>query len=404
MSRYYIIFLLLFCGLQSFGQTNVVKDVEHQLGVAKPDYAAVLKAITPALTNEETKNNAQAWFLAGKAAVGVWDKMFLDLQVGADVSADRKKQSAHALIDAYGYFLHAIPLDSLPDAKGRVKPKYLKEMRKILSKTYRSYRNAGIFLYDLHDLDGAFDAWEIYVTMPERFNASHKTIKADRLSELGQIYYYQGFCAILTGRNGVASEKFQKAYSAGYSSKDLFLYGLESARRAGNDSLKLEFARLGNQLYGNEEVSFSLLLINDRLAAEDYDSCRVLVGEALKVKSDDKVKSQLYDVLGVTYEHCDNIGEALANFQKAVVYDPDNAKGYFDLARVIHNEALRYAGSGVPDAEQNAAPGFKKAAEYFEKAYELDSSMSQIPETLYAIYYRLGIGYEEKASYWQKKL
>ena len=45
----------------------------------------------------------------------------------------------------------------------------------------------------------------------------------------------------------------------------------------------------------------------------------------------------------------------------------------------------------------------QKAAEYFEKAYSLDSSMPQLPATLYSIYYRLGVGFEDKAAYWEKR-
>lgn len=164
----------------------------------------------------------------------------------------------------------------------------------------------------------------------------------------------------------------------------------------------LDFARLGAKLYGKQEVSFLLLLINDRLKHEDYQECRLLVDEALTAKSDDKIKSQLYDVMGVLDDVDGNFEGSIANFQKAVVYDENNAKAYFDLARVIYNEALRIAENEDLGGYAKAAPGLEKAAEYFERAYGLDNGFKQIPATLYSIYYRLGIGYEEKAAHWQK--
>ena len=382
---------------------NVVKDVEHALAVASPDYAAAFKNIKPALDNDETKDCSVAWYLAGKAGTGVWDKMLTNVQIGADVNAGQKKEGAHALIDAYGYYLKAMSLDSLPDEKGKVKPRYSKEIRKTLSKYYRAFRNAGIFLYDQKDLEGAYEAWEIYVTMPEKLNSRGKVVKADSPTDLGQIYYYQALCAMTGGKYGDALKKFGQAKSVGYSSKEMYLYGMEAERREKNDSLMLEFASIGAQLYGTQEVSFNLQLINDRLKHEDFDACRILVEDALKVDSDDKVKSQLYDVLGMIEDHDNNFEGALANFQKAVVYNENSAKAYFDLGRVIYNEALRIAESTGSDGESKVAPGLEKAAEYFEKAYSLDSSMPQLPATLYSIYYRLGVGFEDKAAYWEKR-
>ena len=391
------------CCLGCFSQAKLVKDAEHILATAKPDYQGALNTIKPALTNDETKDDVLAWFYAGKAAIGVWDKMFLSLQLGQGVKDEDKKNAAHILIDANAYLSTALPLDSLPDAKGKVKPRHSKEIRKMLAKAYKSYRNAGIFLYDLKDFNGAFDAWEIYVNMPEKLNASHRILKSDDASGVGQILYYQAICAFLTEKNDVAVNKFLAARSSGFSNKDLYRYGMEAARREGNDSLMLDFAMLGHQLYGQQDVTFTLPIINNRLQAKNYEECRLLAEDALKVQSNDNVKCQLYDVIGTVCEEEGDVEGAITNYQKSVVFNPKYAKGYFDLARVIYNEALRMAEEGSDDDGMRAIPGFQKAADYFEKAYELDNSLTQIPETLYSLYYRLGVGYEDKASYWQRK-
>ncbi|MCM1349089.1 MAG: hypothetical protein NC338_06705 [Firmicutes bacterium] len=402
MPKFIVSILLLFANLLAVAQVKTVKEAEHMMAVAKPDHAAVLKKILPALENDETKENPEAWMIAGKSALGVWDKMMLSVSLGQNVSADVKKNASHKLIDAYTYFTKAMSLDSLPDGKGKIKPKHSKEIVKTLGKVYRSYRNAGIFLYDLKDYAGAYDAWEIYLTMPDKLDAKHKVIKPDNNSDLGQIYYYQALCALTTDKNQQALEKLGKSRKTGFSSRELYLYAVEASRRLGNDSVMLDYARVGAELYGKEEVSFILLLINDRLKNDDFVACRSLAEEALKSKSDDKIKSQLYNVIGVVDDHDGNFEGALANFQKAVVYDESNAKAYFDLARVIYNEALKIAENESLGGLDKAKPGLIKAAEYFEKAYALDPQMIQIPATLYSIYYRLGVGYEQQASRWQK--
>ena len=75
IQRFYVILFCLASGLVSVAQNDVVKDAEHILAKAKPDYAEALKTIKPALENEETAKNPQAWYIAGKAALGVWDKL-----------------------------------------------------------------------------------------------------------------------------------------------------------------------------------------------------------------------------------------------------------------------------------------------------------------------------------------
>lgn len=404
MCRFFPSILLLATAFGLSAQIDVVKDATHMLNTAKPDYAAVLRTIKPALSNEDSSEMPEAWNIAGRSALGVWDNMFAQLQLGKTVKADDKKSASHSLIDAFNYYMKAMQLDSLPNEKGKVKPRYSKEISNTIVKNLRAFRNAGIYLYELRDLDGAYDAWEIYLTLPERLRDGKKLIKQYTRDDVGQIFYYQGLASLSTNKNQRALAKFLEARNTGFSNKELYLYGLEAARREANDSLMLDFARLGNTLYGKSDVSFSLLLINDGLKRKDYEECRRLVNEALAVEgTDDKVKSQLYDVRGVVDEEEGSTEQALDNYQKAVVYNENNAKAYFDMARVIYNEALRQAECGEPDCDKKAVPGLKKSAEYFEKAYDLDPSLTQIPATLYSIYYRLGIGYEGQAAYWQKK-
>ncbi len=402
--RFNISLLFLAIGSVAFAQTSVVKETEHLLDNAKPDYATALKTIQPALEHEESKDNPAAWFLAGKSALGIWDSLWLNLQIGQEQNEAKKKEGAQALIDAFGYMMTAMPLDSLPNEKGKVKPRFTKEIVKILSKYYRAYKNAGILLYDVKELKDAYNAWEIYVNFPERLGLSRKDLKVEGPDDIGQILYYQGLAAIATDDNQNAVRKFMDARKHGFSNKELYLYSLEAARRLENDPMMVDFARLGNEMYGKEDVSFSLVLINDCLTNQDYNQAMRLAGEALCVTDDDVVKSQLYDVLGVAAEHDGKIEEALAHYQKSVVYNGENAKSYFDLARLIYNESLRIAEQGSDeDVENKAVPGLRKAAEYFEKAYMLNPALNQIPSTLYSLYYRLGAGYEQQADYWFKK-
>ena len=107
-------------------QQNVVKDAERAL---KEDKSAkeVADIIKPALTDPTTSQQAQTWFIPGKAAYKQYDdllgkKAFGKLPEGGEVLM------GNLLLDGYKYFITALPFDSLPNEKGKVKPKYSKEI------------------------------------------------------------------------------------------------------------------------------------------------------------------------------------------------------------------------------------------------------------------------------------
>ena len=63
-------------------QTNLVKEVERTIKGDNVDYEAVRAQIAPALTHDETKNDAQTWFVAGKLEFDCYDNLFAKNDAG----------------------------------------------------------------------------------------------------------------------------------------------------------------------------------------------------------------------------------------------------------------------------------------------------------------------------------
>lgn len=394
----------LFASVAAFAQTDIVKDVERQLKGSSPDYANALKEIQPALTNSETSGTMMPWFLAGKAAFGVYDNAYIREATGDPLTPEEKKAAGHALINAYNYYFTALPLDSLPDIKGKIKPKKSKEMIKELAGGYAQLRNAGVFLFDSQDYDGAYDAWELYVTLPDNPILGSSVPKADPDTIVGQIMFYQGVAKLSNNDNKAALDKMLATIPTGFKNLDLYRYALEAARRLDDSVTMLDIAQEGYDLYGTEDISFIGQLINARLAANDLTACYDLVNKAIESTSSDNATmiSQLYDVKGFILEQDENLDGARDSFSEAIKYDPSFAKAYFDKARVIYNKALKLDEEATPETESSTVfPLLLEAAPLFEKAYDLDEGMSQIPGILFRLYYRLGAGYEEQSKYWE---
>lgn len=409
MKKFSLLGICLFGAFALSAQTEVVKEVEQALKGSNPDYAAALTKITPALTNETTKNNPLAWKLAGQANEGIYDEFFKKMMLGSELDNNEKKTAGTALLDCYKDYLTAIPLDYSPDKKGVMKPgKLVKGMVKSLGDNYRQLQQAGVLLFEAGDYKGAYDIWEMYVTVPTNPILGDKAPKADPDTAVGQIMYYQLLSALSANDNAAALAKVQPIINSGYQNIDTYVYGIEAARRLNDSIAMFDLAQKGYDKYGTQNISFIGELINDRLLKEDYAGCEDLVTKALAATADTctEIKSQLYDILGIVYEQQNNDAKAIENLNKAIEINPNVAKNYYDLARVVYNQAVKLDETVETEQQRQAEvdPKLIEAAKLFEKAYSLDSeNLTTIPNILYRLYYRLGAGYEDKAEEWKDK-
>lgn len=402
--------LLGVCLLGAFAlsaQKVVVDDVEHALKGDKPDYAAALKNIKPALTDETTKNDPKAWRLAGQAAEGIYDTYFIKQSLGQELTPEESKAAGEGLLSSYNYYLTALPLDQTVDSKGKVKTgKNTKPMLNSIKKNYYQLRNAGVLCFQAQDYKGAYDVWEMYVTLPENQLLGKEAPAAEADTVVGEILYYQLLSAQAAGDYAKSLAKMQPAIDKGYDKLDVYKYGYEAARQLQDSTAMTDIAEKGYKKFGTEDILFVGQLINDRLFKNDIAGCRTLVNEALAATNDVAVQSQLYDILGMVFEQDGDDAQAIENFKKAIELSPETGKNYYDLGRVVYNQAVKLDETINDEAARASQvnPKLLEAAELFEKGYNLDKeNLTQVPNILYRLFYRLGEGYQDKASYWENK-
>ena len=152
--------------------------------------ACILAAFAANAQQDEVKE----LFLSGKANYAEYDdllgkKAFGKLPEGGEV------QMANLLLQGYETFNKVLPLDSLPNAKGKVKPKYSKEIHNTVAGHYTDYNNAAIAYWEAKDYDKAYQAWELFCTIPEKFKVAN--VPADTV--MGEIRYNQALAAWQNG-------------------------------------------------------------------------------------------------------------------------------------------------------------------------------------------------------------
>ena len=100
-----------------------------------PDYQGAKGDIDAALVNDETKDLANTWYVAGLVYEKAADAEFILTQTGSGNTI----QMGEDALKAYKYYLKANELDQLPDEKGKVKPKFTKKIAASMLNIYNKY-------------------------------------------------------------------------------------------------------------------------------------------------------------------------------------------------------------------------------------------------------------------------
>ena len=110
MKKLSILGLCLLAVASASAQKSLVKEDEGKAKGFNADYAAARDQLKPALTNPESKDEAQTWYVAGTIEFGDYDAMLGKKAVGQQVD---EPKMGRALLDGYKYYMTAFPLDTV---------------------------------------------------------------------------------------------------------------------------------------------------------------------------------------------------------------------------------------------------------------------------------------------------
>lgn len=372
-------------------QKQLVKEVERDLKANAASYPDQMRKLAPAFTNEETAKDAHTWFLAGKGAYDYYDQQSVFAQMGKDVN---KKQLGSSVIEGFDYFSKALPLDTVVDAKGKVKTKYSKDIVKMVGSHYNDFNNAALFLWEAEDYGNAVKAWELYTTLPNN-PVFAKNIKAPADTMIAEIMYNMGIGNSLIQNNEAALKNFKDAIAHGYTKKNAFDYGIAAASQLQRPEEMAEIAEQAYAIYGKEDTRYIGYMINNLIDKKEYAKADALIDKYIAESPND---AQLYYVKGVLCDSEGKMNESLNQFKKAIELDANNANALMQYGYKIYQKACdidQNEGGNMSNADYNAFrtskvdPMLREAAGYLEKAYELDDTISDARQVLRSIYYNL---------------
>lgn len=279
--------------------------------------------IKQASENPETANDPLTYYLGGKIEIGAFDEAFKRQMINPQDPSVKPHDMGEQLINAYKSFSKALPLDSLPNEKGKIKPKYSKDIASILNGHYNDYWNhAGQFYNDGKYYPQAYEAFMIHGRLP-RTSFATKELKATPDSVVNTSFFNAGISAWQAKEFEAAAAAFKAARLMGSDKPDVFIYELASWQNFGqNDSTKAaiakphikEVANAGNDKFGIAQPLFLNNLVNTWVIDGENQTA---IDKLTQLIANNPNTANLYGLRGYVYDRMNNDDASVADYKKA---------------------------------------------------------------------------------------
>lgn len=385
----------------SFAQKKAVKEARSIAKSSNADFNEARTLIKGALENAETKDQAETWYVAGFIENQQYDaertKQILGQQPNEPVMYD-------ALFSILPYFEKAYELDQQPNEKGKVKPKYTKDIKSILSANHIGLFNGGAYYFDQKDYKKAYEFFNQYLDITE-LPMFEGTQTATKDSTFMTVQFYAAVAATQIGDSKIAISALERAKDTPYRQYDVYQYLCYEYEQA-KDTVNLEKTLMeGSQVFPDSTYYLNSL-INLYVATNRNDQALESLNTAIAKAANDTELENLYSVMGYVYERgLEDYANAEKYYKMALEKNPESTEANSNLGRVYYNQGVNKQGEAnmINDSKQyqeelnKAKDLFKQALPYYEKAHKGNPSEMQYMIALRGIYYNLNMGPELEA-------
>ncbi len=397
MMKKLIVALLTLAALPctAVGQQRLVNEVKKEISgltLTVDSYKNALKKINRALENDETKDKAEPWWVAGKIHYSIYDKMMNNKAAGERVNST---DAGLALLDGYDKMVVALHKDSVPqrDKKGnpvidkktklpKVKTKFSRDIVDRMIDHLVDYSAVAGDFYMASDWDHAYKAWDIYCQLAKS-DWAKKRKKVEPDSVVAYNRFFQGLAAYQGKNYDKAVEQLSAARSLGYKKKALYDTWIDALIKQRDTIYLVSVAHEAHDMLGANDPRYVHILINHYLKTRNYEEANGLLDEVIET---DSLVADYHDLKGRLVEIEHGIDDAIPYYRKAVALNPDHPRGLFDLGNALYNKAI----AGEDHRSADAKKLYVEALPYLEKAYKLMPMNEALKNILSRIYYVLG--------------
>ena len=405
MKRVLFSMVLLLAASFLFAQEKNIKEAKSIANEVKPNFAKAESLINQALTNPETKDNADAWDVAGFIQRRRSEKEMENAYLRKPYDTLQVYNSA---LNMCKYYFKCDELAQIPNEKGKIKNKYRKANAASILAERGNLINGGIQYFNsasqkegaaaTEDNKKALEFFATYINI-----ATNQMFEKENLLQtdtvLPQIAYY----ASLTAAKMEDYPNVLKYAPYAKNDKEVGKYAMEfisTALKAQGDTINwIASLKEGIQKYPDHSFFFGHLI--------DYYSNNNKYDEAMQFADDMLAKNPnntfyLY-VKGYLYHNMKDYDKAIEFYTKTIEVDPNYAEAYSNLGLIYCLQAQDFSETATTDvndskykADQVTLKAFyEKARPNYEKARELKPDQKELwLNGLYRVYYNLQLGSE----------
>ena len=395
MKRVLFSMVLLLAAGFTFAQEKNVKEAKSIANEVKPNFAQAEKLINGALTNAETKDNAETWDVAGFIQKRINEKEMENAYLRKPYDTLKVYNSA---LNMCKYYFKCDELAQIPNEKGKIKNKYRKSNSAAILAARPNLINGGIQFFNLDKNKEAPDFFATYVDVAiNPMFEKENLLQTDTV--LPQIAYYASLAA-------AKMEDYPSVLKyAPYAKEDKEVgkYAMEfisTALKAQGDTIKwIASLKDGIQKYPEHSFFFGHLI--------DYYSNNNKFDEAMQFADDMLAKDPnntfyLY-VKGYLYHNMKDYDKAIEFYKKTIEVDPNYAEAYSNLGLIYCLQAQDFSEKATTDVndpkykedQATLKVFYEKARPNYEKARELKPDQKDLwLNGLYRVYYNLQMGPE----------
>lgn len=398
------IFTFLVCAglsVSMFAQKTAVDQAAKLSG--KPDKLTEARSlIKQAMENPETKNDARTYYIAGKIEFDAYDNGIKTKMINPNDASVQPDVMGKELLDGYNYFVMALPLDSLPNEKGQVKPRFSKDIyNKIIGHESDFFTVGGDYYNAKMFYPQAYEAFMLYGDLPTVLLGGKGGQNASN-EQIATAYFNAGLAAYSGNEVEKSAEAFRKARLAGYEQPEAYIYEIaclqniaqtDESRAADAQKKIMDVATAGNAKFGFEQPIFFNNIINSLVSDNQLDAAIAQINDMIAANPD---KPALYGLRGYVYDRAEKNDLSEADYRKAASLpdvDYETLKNASKKLYRIGAEKLNSVEGTSPEANatrQNIKTNyFEQAKKYAEQALPMSNGDPDLENVIESIDYAI---------------
>lgn len=380
-----------------FGQKKAISTAKNLAMQETPDFDGARAAIKGALENEETKDKAETWYVAGLIGYKQNENIWLMGQMGQPV--DNAVKGA-AVEESIRYWLVADSLAMIPTYDKKGNPKYdLKTRKNIAERMFEYFEKQELAIYasylaEQNDDLGVAKAFKIHCDIPDLELMQDPKMQA-KINRDSTYYMYMGYALAYFYRAKAYDDALavaEKIMVDPAHQVTAYQYFYDLYKLKGDTATAQAKLTEAVELFP-KEAWFIQNMINDLVQAHDTLGAVAYLDKAI---ANDPTQAQYYHTKATLLSTLHRFDESFTYFDKAIELEPTNPEYYLNYAYAYNDKATLML-EGTDNLSQKEYMAIKKQSDevlkqalpYYQKAHELAPGNMTYARPLRACYYRL---------------